>query len=74
MSYSSLLKEVKKHVKMYCFCFLSKGCKVTSFKVADLKKKATAWPQPWSNQSARIRVHPGLNHSKSLMASNFVAL
>ena len=38
-----------------------------------MKKSATG-PWPWSNQSARIRVVPGLNHSQSLMASNFEAL
>ena len=37
----------------------------------------TVWlerPKSLQAPSARIREHPGLNHSQSLMASNFAAL
>ena len=45
--------------------------KLPAVKVGGHKKKSTDQPQPLSNQSARIRVVRGSNHSQSLMASNF---
>ena len=41
-------------------------------KVGGLEKKSAF--QPHSNRSARVREHPGSNHSESLMAGNFAAL
>ena len=43
-------------------------------KVGGLKKKSANRPWPHSNQSARIRVRAGSNHSHSLMAGNFAVL
>ena len=51
-----------------------RALKLLAVKVGGLKKKSAAWPWPQSNQSARIRIQPGSNHSQSLMASNFAAL
>ena len=51
-----------------------RALKLLDVKVGGLKKKYAIWPRPHSNQSARIREHPGSNHSKSLMAGNFEAL
>ena len=45
-----------------------------AFDNGGLRKKSATWPQPYLNQSARIRDRPGSNHSQSLMASNFAAL
>ena len=50
-------------------CWL-KGYKVNSYQIW----RSAFQPQPHSNRSARIREHPGSNHSQSLMAGNFVAL
>ena len=48
--------------------------KLPVVKVGGLTKKSAILPRPHSNQSARVRVVPGSNHSQSLMASNFAAL
>ena len=39
-------------------CGRSKGCKV-----GGLKKKSAFRPRPHSNRAARVRDHPGSNHS-----------
>ena len=41
---------------------------------AGHKKKSADQPRPLSNQSPRIQVVLGLNHSQSLMAEHFAAL
>ena len=51
-----------------------RASKLLAVKVGGLKKKSAIWPRPLSNQSARIRVVPGSNHSQSLMAGHFAAL
>ena len=51
-----------------------RASKLPAVKVGGHKKKFADWPRPLSNQSARIPVVPGSNHSQSLMASNFAAL
>ena len=48
--------------------------KLPVVKVGGLTKKFAIRPRPHSNQSARVRGVPGLNHSQSLMADNFAAL
>ena len=51
-----------------------RASKLQAVEVGSLKKKLPAWPWPHLNQSARVRVVPGSNHSQSLMACNFAAL
>ena len=51
-----------------------RALKLLAVKVGGLKKMSAAQPWPHSDQSAQIRVRPGLNHSQSLMAVNFAAL
>ena len=51
-----------------------RASKLLAVKVGGHKKKSADWPRPLSNQSARIRVVPGSNHSQSVMAGNFAAL
>ena len=51
-----------------------RASKLPAVKVGGHKKKSADRPRPLSNQSARIRVVPGSNHSQSLMAGNFAAL
>ena len=51
-----------------------RALKLPAVKVGGHKKKSADGPRPLLNQSARIRVVPGSNHSQSLMASNFAAL
>ena len=51
-----------------------RASKLPAVKVGGHKKKSADWPRPLSNQSARIRVVPGSNHSQSLMAGHFAAL
>ena len=51
-----------------------RASKLPAVKVGGHKKKSADRPRSLSNQSARIRVVPGSNHSQSLMASNFEAL
>ena len=51
-----------------------RAAKLLAFKAGGLKKKSAIRPRPHSNQSARVRDVPGSNHSKSLMAGNFIAL
>ena len=51
-----------------------RAAKLLAVKVGGLKKKSAIWPWPHLNQSAWIRICPGLNHSQSLMASKFVAI
>ena len=48
--------------------------KLPAVKVRGHKKKSADWPWTLLNQSARIRVVPGSNHSQSLMAGHFAAL
>ena len=43
-------------------------------KVKVLKRKSANQPQTHSNQLAQIQCRASLNHSQSLMASNFAAL
>ena len=38
------------------------------------KKKFTAQPWPYSNQSAQVRLRPGTNNSQSLTDGNFAAI
>ena len=47
--------------------------KLPIVKVGGLTKKSAIWPQPHSNQSARVRGGLGSNHSQTLMADNFAA-
>ena len=42
---------------------------VHTVKVGGLRKKSATRPWPHSNQLAQIRVCPGSNHSKTMMAS-----
>ena len=49
------------------------AAKWLAVKVGGLKKKSAFQPRPHSNWSARVREHPGSNHSQSLMAGNFAA-
>ena len=51
-----------------------RASKLPAVKVGGHKKKSADGPRPLSNQSARIRVVPGSNHSQSLMAGHFAAL
>ena len=51
-----------------------RASKLPAVKVGGHKKKSADRPRPLSNQSARIRVVPGSNHSQSLMAGHFAAL
>ena len=50
------------------------AAKLLAVKVGGLKKKSAAWPQPYLNQSAQIRVCLGLSHSQSLMDGTFAVL
>ena len=54
--------------------FGQRAAKLPAVKVGGHKKKSADQPWPLSNQSARIRVVPGSNHSQSLKASHFAAL
>ena len=54
--------------------FGQRASELPAVKVGGHKKKSADRPRPLSNQSARIRVVPGLNHSQSLMAGHFAAL
>ena len=51
-----------------------RAANLQAVKVGGLKKKSATQLRPHSNQSARIRDCPGLNHSRSLMANIFAAL
>ena len=51
-----------------------RAAKLLSVKVGGLKKKSAIRPRPHSNRSARIREHPGSNHSQILMAGYFATL
>ena len=51
-----------------------RALKLPAVKFGGHKKKSAHWPRPLSNQSARIRVVPGSNHSQCLMASDFAVL
>ena len=50
-----------------------RAAKLLVVKFGGLKKKSAFQPRPHSNQSACAREHLGSNHSKTLMAGNFVA-
>ena len=49
-----------------------RASKLPAVKVGGRKKKSADWPRPLSNQSARIRVVPGSNHSQSFFLFSFV--
>ena len=51
-----------------------RAAKLLAVNIWGLMKKFATRPRPWLNWSAQIRVVPGSNHSKSLMAGNFKAL
>ena len=50
------------------------GLKATLCQILRSQEKVAALSLPHSNQSARVGLQRGLNHSQSLMTSNFAIL
>ena len=74
MIFGILFQTVKSFIAKILKSFGQMASKLPVVKVGGLMKKSAIWPRPHSNQSARVQVVPGSNHSQSLMAGNFAAL